>query len=89
MATTPVFACRSCGRPVAVTHLSSINDPNAEKLRSFMKHLADIAICPECRKKQLWLMAHGEPSEFRVNPNGVIYSVIDKSGLDYYGKNMK
>ncbi len=89
MATTPVFACKSCGRPVAVTHLSSINDPTAEKLKSFMQHLSDIAICPNCRKRQLWLQGHGDANEFRINPQGIIYSVIDKSGADYYGRRMK
>jgi hypothetical protein len=54
-----------------------------------MMHLHEIAICPSCRKRELWLRAHGDVNEFRVNPHGVIYNVIDESGLDYYEKGKK
>lgn len=87
MATTPVFACRNCGKPVYVVHLSSVNDPDASKLKVLMQGLVNIALCPECRKIKRWRDAHGR--EFRVNPQGIIYSVIDKSDADYYGRNMK
>ncbi len=88
MGTTPVFACKHCGKPVAIT-LSTTVDPGAVLLREFMQHLQDIAICPECHKKQLWLQAHGQESEFKVNPRGIIYNVIDNSGMDYYGRKMR
>ena len=84
MATTPVFACKHCGKPVIATHVMSYDDSNAEKLKFIMQGLAQIAICPECRRKQLWLQSQGRGEEFHVNPEGVIYAVRDNTGLDYY-----
>jgi hypothetical protein len=89
MGTTPVFACKHCGAPVIATQVKSYNDPNAAKLKFIMQGLAQIAICPTCKKKQLWLQSQGRNSEFLVNPEGIIYAVYDNSGLDYYGRETK
>jgi len=86
MATTPVFACRVCGKPVLVTHLSSLNDANAEKLKMFMQGLSKIALCDYHRQVYNWYASQNRSDEFLLNPNIVIYNVVDKSNLDYYGK---
>jgi len=86
MATIPVFACRRCGKPVLVTHLSSRKDPTAEKLKGFMQNLQKIAMCKDCQAAYNYLAAHGRSSEFLLNPNVVIYNVLDHTNLDYYGR---
>jgi hypothetical protein len=89
MATIPVYACRKCAAPVYVTHLSSIDDPKAEKLKDFMQNLGKIALCNKCRKAEMWYAQQGRSDEFLVNPGIVIYNVVDNSKLDYYGRNIK
>lgn len=90
MATTPVYACRACGKPVAVTVLrTTVDDPQATLLKSFMAHLHEIAYCKECRKKQIYLQSQGRGNEFLVNPKGVIYAVVDDTKIDYYGRKLK
>lgn len=89
MATTPVFACRGCGKPVYVTHLSMRDDPDASKLKGAMQNLPKIAMCKYCQMKYNWLAAQGRADEFVFNPHAIIYSVRDISGADYYGRNMK
>ena len=87
MATIPVFACRKCGAPVYVTHLSSVgNDADASKLKELMQGLADIALCKYCQMKYNWYASQNRSDEFLINPHIIIYNVDDKSGLDYYGK---
>lgn len=86
MATTPVFACRVCGKPVYVTHLSSVGDPSAEKLKMFMQGLPKISLCKYHRKVYNWYASQGRSEEFLLNPNIIIYTVLDNSGLDYYGR---
>jgi hypothetical protein len=87
MGTTPVFACKGCGKPVIATKVRSFNDDaNGTRLKFIMQGLAQIALCPECRNAQLWWQAQGRGEEFRVNPMGIIYAVWDNSGLDYYGR---
>jgi len=86
MATIPVFACRRCGKPVYVTHLSSAKDPDASKLKELMKGLSDIALCRNCRETYNYLASQGRSEEFLINPDGIIYSVVDNSGVDYYGR---
>lgn len=85
MATTPVFACRGCGKPLMAS-LKSFNDTNAEKLKELMKGLADIAFCKHCIGRYNYLASQGRSDEFYKNPTGVIYNVIDNSGVDYYRK---
>lgn len=87
MATVPVFACRKCGRPVYVTHLSSIGkDPDASRLKELMKGLQDIALCKYCQMSYNWYASQGRSDEFLISPNIVIYNVVDISGNDYYRK---
>jgi hypothetical protein len=87
MATVPVFACRGCGKPVYVVHLSSNkDDPDANLLKQLMQGLKDIALCKYCRMKYNWLASQGRSDEFSLNPRGVIYNVVDPSGVDYYRK---
>lgn len=85
MATTPVFACRKCGQPVQA-HLESFNDPQAEMLKDLMKGLSDIALCKYCQMQYNWLASQGRSDEFYKNPVGVLYNVLDFSGVDYYRK---
>jgi len=93
MATVPVYACRVCGTPVYVTHLSTQGkDEDAEKLKMFMQGLAKIALCPPCQKKRTWYASQGREAEFlanELNPATTIYNVVDNSKLDYYGRNIK
>ena len=89
MATTPVFKCRRCGKPVAVTHLSMRNDPDATQLKAAMQNLQKIALCKYCQMVYNWLAAQDRTNEFLINPDAVILSVVDVSGADYYGRNMK
>lgn len=89
MATVPVFACRGCGKPVYVTHLSMRDDPDASKLKKAMQNLPKIAMCKYCKMKYEWLAAQNRTDEFVLNPHAVIYSVVDSSGIDYYGRKMK
>jgi hypothetical protein len=89
MATTPVFACKHCGKPVVATLVQSYNDPQAEKLKFIMQGLAQIALCPDCQQKKLYLQSQGRGDEFKENPMGIIYAVRDNSELDYYGRKMK
>ena len=84
MATTPVYACRKCGKPVYVTHLSSINDPDSKKLMEMMQVLGKIVLCPPCRRAYNWYAQQGREDEFLLNPHLVIYNVVDKSGINYY-----
>jgi hypothetical protein len=87
MATVPVFACRGCGKPVYAVKLESFgDDPDASKLKELMQGLKDIALCKYCRMKYNWFASQGRSSEFLLNPNLVIYNVVDISGADYYRK---
>lgn len=87
MATTPVFACKRCKKPVYVTHLStSVDDPKAEMLKAFMQGAASIALCKQCRAAYNWFASQGRSDEFLTNPGIVIYNVRDKSEVDYYGR---
>ncbi len=89
MATTPVFACRICGKPVVVTNLSSFNDPKAEVLKTLMQGLSKIALCDYHRAKRNYFASLGREDEFYLNPDTVIYNVVDNSNLDYYGRKRK
>lgn len=89
MATIPVFKCRRCGTPVYVTKLSSRNDPDASKLKSFMQNLQKIALCNQCRKIYNWLASQNRTNEFLINPHIVILNVVDNSDADYYGRKIK
>lgn len=85
MATNPVFACRKCGTPVIVSHLSSMrDDADSSLLKELMQGLKDIALCKYCRLKYNWYASQGRSDEFLLNPHIVIYNVVDVSGLDYY-----
>jgi hypothetical protein len=86
MATIPVFACRRCGNPVYVVHLSAYNDPNSEKLKGMMQNLPKIALCKPCMAQYNYLASQGRSEEFLLNPNIVIYNVVDNSQVDYYGR---
>lgn len=87
MATVPVFACRKCGKPVYVTHLSTkADDPQAENLRILMRGLSSIALCKECRKAYNYFASQNRANEFLLNPHIVIYNVRDNTGVDYYGR---
>jgi len=47
MNTVPVLKCRRCGKPVMVTHLSTVaSDVDGEVLGRFMASLNEIAYCP-------------------------------------------
>lgn len=88
MATTPVFACRVCGKPVYVTHLSTKgSDEGAENLKRLMVNLGKIALCKYHQMKRNYYASQGREEEWlqnELNPRTVIYNVVDKSGLDYY-----
>lgn len=88
MATQPVFACRVCGKPVVVAHLSTtVNDPSGELLKSLMQKLAEIALCPWHQNVRNYYARQGRENEFireQLNPRLVLLSVIDNSGLNYY-----
>lgn len=90
MATVPVFACRVCGTPVYATHLSTAGqDGNAKKLKLLMDGLSKIALCDYHKAKRNWYATQGREEEFiknELNPETVIYSVVDVSGADYYGR---
>lgn len=93
MATVPVYACRVCGKPVYVVHLSTLgSDPNAEKLKTLMQGLSKIALCDFHRAKRNWFATHGREDEFlanELNPMTTIYNVVDNSENDYYGRKIK
>ena len=90
MATTPVYACRVCGKPVYVTHLSTLGkDEGAEKLKILMQGLVNVALCNYHKRQRNWYASQGREEEFianELNPRGVIYNVVDNTELDYYGK---
>jgi hypothetical protein len=86
MATVPVFACRGCGQPVYVTHLSSVNDSDASKLKSLMQNLQKIAMCKTCQMRYNWLASQDRTHEFLFNPHIVIYNVADHTEADYYSR---
>lgn len=89
MATIPVYACRKCGKPVYVVHLSMRDDPKAEKLKGAMQNLQKIALCKYCLMMYNWLALQGRSDEFLLNPEIVIYNVVDHSKADYYGRKAK
>ncbi len=90
MATVPVFACRVCGKPVYAVHLSTtMDDPQAEMLKTLMQGLAKIALCKHHQIKRNWYASQGREEEWlknEFNPMTVIYNVVDNSELDYYRK---
>lgn len=90
MATVPVFACKVCGKPVYVVHLSTTtNDPQAEMLKTLMQGLGNIALCKYHAMKRNWYASQGREEEWlknELNPRTVIYNVVDNSNLDYYGR---
>lgn len=83
MATTPVFACRICKAPVVMSAMS-FNDASAEKLNKIMPNLYKVALCPHHRRVYNWYAKQGRSNEFLLNPDPILYQVIDNSGLDYY-----
>jgi len=83
MSTVPVYACRGCGRPVYGIHVEA---GTAEQLKAIMPHLAEIAICKDCKARYNWLASQNRSDEFRLNPNLIIYNVVDPSGVDWYGR---
>jgi DNA-directed RNA polymerase subunit RPC12/RpoP len=85
MATTPVYKCRKCGTPVAVTMLSSgAHDNDGSRLVSHMQNLHKIILCSECRRAYNYFAQQNRTNEFWLNPHAVILAVKDDSGLDYY-----
>lgn len=86
MATVPVFACRGCGRPVYATHLSTKNDPDNELLKKMMQGLSKIALCKHCKAQSDYFAQTGRL--LPLNNTSVIYSVVDPSGADYYGRGL-
>jgi len=93
MATIPVFACRVCGKPVYVTHLSTAGrDDNAEGLKRLMQNLGKITLCNWHQRQRNYYASQGREEEWisnELNPATVIYTVVDPSGADYYGRKMK
>lgn len=89
MATVPIFACRGCGKPVYGLHLSMENDPDNEKLKDAMQNMAKIAICKHCKARYNYLAQQGRSDEFNLNPNLIIYNVVDPTEVDYYGRKTK
>jgi len=90
MATVPVYACKVCGKPVYVTHLSTSKaDSSAEMLKTLMQGLRNIALCKYCQMKRNYYATQGREEEFlanELNPHTTIYNVVDNSKLDYYRK---
>lgn len=90
MATVPVFACRVCGKPVYVTHLSTTGaDPKAGLLKTLMQGLSKVALCDLHKQNRNYYATQGREEEWlksEFNPRGVIYAVLDHSDLDYYRK---
>lgn len=82
MATTPVFACRGCGKPVSM----SLEAKDVETLKQLMTGLAKIALCKYCKAKYDYLAFMGRSDEFPLNEHIIIYSVIDDSQVDYYNR---
>jgi endogenous inhibitor of DNA gyrase (YacG/DUF329 family) len=93
MSTTPVFACRVCGKPVVVSNLTTyVNDPDGKLLQSLMKAMSDIALCPSCQRKRDWYARQNREAEFlanELNPNVVLYNVQDTSGVGWYASGVK
>jgi hypothetical protein len=93
MATVPVFACRVCGKPVYVVHLSTTRpDSDAQELKRLMQNLSKIALCNYHRKQRNYYASLGREDEWlanALNPAAVILNVVDKSGVDYYGRETK
>lgn len=91
MATVPVFACRVCGKPVYFTHVqTAVSDPEGKILDEMMYHLSNVALCAEHRRHYNWYASQNRADEFfknELNPQRVLYNILDESGLDYYGKN--
>ena len=83
MATTPVFKCRGCGRPVYGTLLEA---PDEETLKQHMAGLAEIAMCKDCKARYNHFASLGRSEEFKLNPHLVLLNVVDVSGADYYGR---
>ncbi len=82
MATTPVFGCRGCGKPVAV----KLEAKDTETLKQLMTGLAKIALCKYCKARYDYLAYMGRSEEFPLNEHIIIYQVVDNSGLDYYNR---
>lgn len=89
MATIPVFACRVCGKPVYGIHLSTQNDPNNERLKLLMQGLAKAALCDYHKNRYNYLAERNRSDEMPLNPNLIIYSVIDDTKANYYGEGLK
>lgn len=90
MSTYPVLACKVCGKAVVVKHLSTKGvDNDGSKLFELMQGLPDIALCAEHRRQYNWFARQNRADEFikaALNPQGVLYNIIDETGLDYYGR---
>ena len=93
MSTTPVFACRVCGEPVVVSHLTTyVDDPDGKLLQSLMKALADIALCPYHQQQRDWYASQGRLDEFlknELNPRAVLYAVQDTNNVGWYASLVK
>lgn len=89
MATIPVFACRVCGKPVYGVHLSTQNDPDNERLKLLMQGLAKAALCDYHKNRYNYLAERNRSDEMPLNPNLIIYSVIDNTKANYYGEGLK
>jgi len=88
MSTTPVYACRVCGKSVVVSNLHVFkDDPENKLLMSMMKSLQEIALCPYHQEMRNWYAQQGRIAEFEANyfnPHSVLYSVNDEKGVGWY-----
>lgn len=81
MSTTPVFKCRGCGALVAARVVETYRpDPEGHLLRQIMQGLSKVALCADCKQRELYYSGQGRLNEFRVMvaPNGQLVAVRDR-----------
>lgn len=62
-----VMACKRCGKPVLVTHLSTTEaDAGGELLGQLMQGLKDIAYCPYHLKQRNYYAAIGRMDDWEA-----------------------
>ncbi len=75
MNTVPVFKCRVCGKPLAVTMLRTTKpDTDGQMMNQLMANLHKIAICNDCRLRMEYLQKNNRGNEFYMSDEIVLLS---------------
>lgn len=75
LSTMPIFKCRVCGKPIILTKLcTTIPDEDCSLLNDMIKGIAKVAICDDCRKREIYLLENNRGDEINYNPDTILLS---------------